>query len=703
MKNRLLGWLAAALVVATAGFLWADVQVPTAPSPAPATQVYKPVSYVTGGTYQPANQNLLASALTCSNQGGSRFIVEGQLATTGTLKLIATPTVSGVAVVASRTSIVLNSGTSLTGGASFEGLTWLGVPNETYQLQLGTAGVVNRIVVFESIGGNSVAAKRGMSSSGGGGGGGGATLSGITNPSAGELLWSIAGSGNPQLTGPSDAGFTVTGGANRSLNLYADNSNGASIQLSSSGNIDIIAANSNRNIQLTPSGNGVVVVGSSGILGTSATGLDLFATTAKPVTIAADAGNGATVVLAADGHIELSPDGSQDIRPGGAINSSYAINGTQLATGHVYRLPLSYGSATTVTLGAGSARSALDDANIVVTSDQTIDITATGSLGLNTLTSATTFTTAGSATVTAAASVWTDDLTTYRRTLTGTFATTTTTLTGTSSKLLSEISVGDVVRVGAEGAGRITAVASDTSATFVATLPNDGGSTGMTAYVNEGLTFKVGSETARMVNTITDNGLTVVMSGAAVGTAGSQSALWDVEVATQHLFVYAATVSSNGRAFLSTHRSATPNTITGLTAYRRVGYVRNGSGGDFIPFVQHGSGIERTYQILVDSTTEGTRVLANQTAASWSPVVCSAVVPPTARRVTFTLTSQSGVQMFLRPRNIGGSTTTPASVFGSSPVNYLGASLECFTDGAQCVDYIGTSEFIDIGFFVDEL
>ena len=89
--------------------------------------------------------------------------------------------------------------------------------------------------------------------------------------------------------------------------------------------------------------------------------------------------------------------------------------------------------------------------------------------------------------------------------------------------------MGDVVRVGTEGAGRITSIASDTSATFAATLPDDGAGTGLAAYVHENLSFKVGSETSRRINTINNAGTTMVMDGAAAGSAGGQAGTWGVE------------------------------------------------------------------------------------------------------------------------------------------------------------------------------
>lgn len=476
---------------------------------------------------------------------------------------------------------------------------------------------------------------------------GAASLNGFTNPVAGKLVVS-AGAAGPHFQGPSDDDLQIVGGANQGVSIFGDAGGGGSIQINTTGAISLTASGSNKSITFTPTGTG-----------------EVFATN---------------------------------------------LNGSVLATGHVYRLPISYVSATTITVGPGNARSALDDANIVLTSTQTVDITATGSLGLNTLTSATTFTTAGSATITAASDVFAADLTAYRRTLTGTFATTTTTLTGTGSKLLSETSVGSVIRVGAEGAGRVTAIASDTSLTFVATLPDDGGSTGMTAYVNEGTTLKVGSETCFMVNTINNAGTTIVLSAAVAGSAGGQAAIWDAEVGTgQFLAVYAATISSNGRAFLSTHYSATPNAISGLTAYRRIGFVYNDGSGNIQPFKSCGSGATRTVTWEMDQAAGNLRVLSNGATTTWADVVCSGVAPPTGTTLMINANMSGGTITVLsvRPRGVSVGTGNAALNATRVVATDVGQVLNVPCDAAQVIQVHSnagtTGGFLDAAGYVDEL
>lgn len=373
--------------------------------------------------------------------------------------------------------------------------------------------------------------------------------------------------------------------------------------------------------------------------------------------------------------------------------------------GYAWKMPLTWLSTTTMSIGVGVARASDDLSTIEITTEQTIDNTATGSLGLNTLTSAVTWTTAGSATVTASADAWAADITAYRRTLTGTFAYTGTTLIGTSSKLLTEATVGDVVRVGANGGVRLISIASDTSAEGVAVLPGGDVGAGATAYVHENVTIKVGSETARRVNTINNAGTTLVMSGAAAGSTAGQAAVWGAKTVALWLFIYAATISLNGRAFFSTQRT-TPYAIAGMTAFRRIALARcNTSAGDLLNFSQRGSGVSRLYHWRVGVTLEGTRVVNNGHSTTPSPFTCEEVVPPTSTLMLCSVTCAAGTAPSIQPRNSGTAAEGPFYLY--NPASQLVSYQECALDGAQGGTYSGRgadpSLYVDVGGFVDEL
>ena len=72
-------------------------------------------------------------------------------------------------------------------------------------------------------------------------------------------------------------------------------------------------------------------------------------------------------------------------------------------------------------------------------------------------------------------------------------------------------------------------------------------------------------------------------------------------------------------------------TVAGGTTFRRVGTVRNDSGSDFIPYLQSGSGRERSYLYTSLRTTRLVLLGGTATTPTITAVDCSAFVPPTTQ------------------------------------------------------------------------
>jgi len=326
-------------------------------------------------------------------------------------------------------------------------------------------------------------------------------------------------------------------------------------------------------------------------------------------------------------------------------------------------LRVAYASATTVTVEAGSAISSDGKYLLSLAALSTISIaTAGAALGLDETTLTATCTTSASTSGTMSASIWSETaMTNTVKTLSGTITSVGTALTGSSTKFLSELAVGDVVRSSANGGSRVTAIASDTAATLVAAFPG-GDVSGVAATSYENLTFwcdTAQSGDKRAVNTITHNGLTVVWTTASTSNGSGKTAKVGVEVASRWYFPWLVYGSSGTTVILSTQRTR-PYSVTGYaTAWRRLRARYNLSSGDLRADDQTGPpGCPYT---VIDAPGAQARVLSAGVATAWTDVDCSAAAPPTANAVWARLIAVGGA---------GTQTTALARANGSpSPTN----------------------------------
>jgi len=379
-------------------------------------------------------------------------------------------------------------------------------------------------------------------------------------------------------------------------------------------------------------------------------------------------------------------------------------------------LGLEYVSATTINILAGSCRDKANAANMTLAATVTPDITATASFagagthGLDEPSLAATATTHGTATFEPSADIFTETaLTSTVRSATGTISTVGTACTGVGTLFLTEISVNDVIRSATKGASRVTAIASNTACTLVAALPGGDCTTeAATFYENMVLwpdTAQAGDK--KRVNTITHAGTSVVLASAVTSNGAGRPMKIGSEIASCWYAVWLCTDGTDTIGVLSTQRTAPY--LSGVTAKRRVGWIRNHTSGNIAVGSMDGSGKSRTW--IYNNVTESSQVLTGGSATSATSVDCSASVPPTSRRVLVRLTVNTG-QYWLHflERNLPVTTDNSSGLYGggtsgggSNAVTGLRAAL----DKAQCGLYYNSaaskSSTIDVAGFVDDL
>lgn len=335
--------------------------------------------------------------------------------------------------------------------------------------------------------------------------------------------------------------------------------------------------------------------------------------------------------------------------------------------GHIDSLPIRYSSATAIIVGTGKARSSDDTKNLTLADESTVSITTIGAaLGLDRVTATATCDPDGTETVVLSASLYSETaLSGTVRTLTGTVSTVGTAATGTGTKFLTEVAIGDVIRSATKGASRVTAIASDTALTLVAATPG-GNATAETFTFYENLILTMHTTTER-VNTVTHNGLTVVMAGP-VPTASAGQVVWiGPEIGSAWYFVWAIEKddASAVTAILSTQRTR-PYGVTnyaGGNARRLLGWVPNNSSSNFIKGRYHRRG--RSLSFIYDNVEGATRILSAGRATSFTRVDASGYIPPTANEVILQVIGNSvDVATDILVRELGSSAT-----FGQDPVN----------------------------------
>ena len=371
-----------------------------------------------------------------------------------------------------------------------------------------------------------------------------------------------------------------------------------------------------------------------------------------------------------------------------------AAGAVALAAGHMYKLALAYSSATVVVVGPGNCRSSADEVNLALTAANTTCTitTANGAGGLNTPVLSQTATTHGTTTFEPSASIVSD---LKGRAGTGTITTVGTAVTGLS---MNDLALGDLIGNATNGWSQVTAwvppttpAGTDGTATLEAAIV--GGNLTTAAFtIIENATIWPGATVGdkRRISTLSANGLSVVVSGAALTSNGAGVALQiGVEIASCFYAVHVGRISGTDGAFLSTQRT-TPYAMTGLTFWRRVGWVRNTSAGDIAEFSFGPANREIHYEFAV--TGNGSRVLSAGNATTWTAVDCSSLVPPTSRLIVMSLflstpTTGGETSLFARPRNTGASAASRNLKVACAQNGSNAATTMVTCDAAQFLDY----------------
>ena len=309
-------------------------------------------------------------------------------------------------------------------------------------------------------------------------------------------------------------------------------------------------------------------------------------------------------------------------------------------TGHMSGLRVSYVSATSVLVATGKCRDSTDTYDLTLAAEKTPAITTAGAAeGLDETTLSATATTSGSTQATMTASLWVETpMTATVRSISGTIAGAATTITGTSTKFLTECAIGDVLRSASAGARRITAIASDTSLTIVSAFNADPSGTAATLYEN--LTFWCDTAQAadkRAVDTVSHDGLTITWTTNSTSNGAGKTAKVGVEVVSRWYYPWVVYGGSGTTVILSTQRTR-PYGVTGYTtSWRRLNpAVNNNASGDIQNF--SASYIGGSCRVWLRFAFPA-RVLSAGAATSWTAVVCSEYVPPTAALIDICLTT----------------------------------------------------------------
>lgn len=382
-------------------------------------------------------------------------------------------------------------------------------------------------------------------------------------------------------------------------------------------------------------------------------------------------------------------------------------------TGYVYKLNLIFQNGSAVTLTKGNCRNSTDTTNITLSVDTSLSLSTFDNVG-GVVRNQLTGTSSVTSTLTAVTGTSTHYFTDFgTRAVTGTISDGGgTTWTGTGTKFLSEVAVGDLGGSSSLGYVRITAIASDTSLTVANAL--GGTNTGVSVNCIEYPTIKIGSNNVAKVDYITSDTSLHITAGASGTQTNQTSYAGDIfSVAGGfYLFAYAVSGTSGAGGLLSTQRT-TPWLPAGYTtAFRRVGVV-NVYSGNVLGFTQEGAGEEKEYQYEIPSSANGNPVLSNgSSAGAWTSVACNALMPPTSTKGVFgvQMNAGSGVsRMDVRARGNGSATTTRPRSVATTAASINISVIPIETDGAQYVDFSSTdtgtagSAFLQVCGFVDSL
>lgn len=378
------------------------------------------------------------------------------------------------------------------------------------------------------------------------------------------------------------------------------------------------------------------------------------------------------------------------------FDSSLALTSSTvpLPTRHVSGLVIRYASATTITVSAGKARDKADGANMTLAAQVTVDkASANAALGYERKTLTGTHTlNFGTGVVTGTGSAYLTEFGT-RALSVGTVTNAATTLTGTSTKFLSEVAVNDLIGNTTSGYFRVASVESDTSLTLegypsafgppctgvdfsgaivnVIEQPVIESAAGKAAglvhlYTNTNILLRFATGSA------TETGVAAYASSKSVMDSSSYTCLWRA--------VWLLSGGSGTTVALSTQRTTPYLSITGYTtSYRRIGWVRVDSSGNLLYVKAEDAGPTRFVAVT------NTLVVTNAASTNTDTVAqANTVAPPTTTMLQATLQSEA-------PNSVqsvyAGAAGSGADLYVAAPSTSLGAfntgMLNC--DGAQRV------------------
>lgn len=368
-----------------------------------------------------------------------------------------------------------------------------------------------------------------------------------------------------------------------------------------------------------------------------------------------------------------------------ALTSSTAPLPKRFIEGLVIR----YASASTITVSAGKARDKADGANMTLSSEVTVDKTsANTALGYERKTIAVggsgnprVATTSGNPGITGTSTTFTSAWPT--QSMVGTISNSGATITGTGTKFLTEIAVGDHLKNLSTGASaRVTGIASDTSLTLSAALTSSGANCARI----ENPTVQIGLVT-KLLNTVASDTSATATSNWGTNTDAACYTGTPADTEAHWLAVWLLSGGSGTTVAFSTQRTTPFLTITGYTtSYRRIGWVGVNASGNIIQ--QWGSD-----GVFARGTAGSVAVVVLNASASSSAVTVefSSYAPPTAQRLLMTIqlsAPNTNGTAYLRPAGATGAAEIQVTAPSTSTEAYTSGWVSC--DGAQRIDYFAS-------------
>ncbi len=374
------------------------------------------------------------------------------------------------------------------------------------------------------------------------------------------------------------------------------------------------------------------------------------------------------------------------------------VAGQAYPTGYYSGFGLTFGSTTTILVAKGTARDSTDAANISPAA-ATITWGSAGFNGNDRVTIAGTVSTNASSAVTGSGTSFTTAFGT-RALSAGTIGTSgsSTTITGTSTKFLTDCYLEDLIGISGGPFARITAIASDTSLTVSQAITIAGGSSGL---VIEQPTFSVaGDHTGTAVDKITSNTSLLLANSLANTGSGLTATVGDIGgfvLATFWANIWAGQDAAGTNGFFASTQRTTPyvfaNSGHNLTYWRLVGvWPLTGGGLSIVGEWLQGSGPDRTfrYELPVNSV----RFASNVSPTVWTAYDPSQWLPPNAKSFRFSVIAEPTATLiaYFRTSTAGASTTTRGLLMDlSANVRYTTYFDLCGLGTAHLIDAVAAA------------